>query len=82
MHISQEISLPNKLQLGKDGGTKSDEFSEKFQRGVGGVFFNPKIYVANFGNFKQGFLSMILIQNSNFRVFQQLYCEKSKQDTL
>ena len=37
MHISQEISLPNKLQLGKDGGTKSDEFSEKFQRGGKGV---------------------------------------------
>ena len=30
--------------------------------------FNPKIYVADFGNFKQGFLSMKLIQNSKFRV--------------
>ena len=34
-----------------------------FQRGRG-VIFNPKIYVADFGNFTQGFL----IQNSNFRV--------------
>ena len=33
-----------------------------------GVIFNPKIYVGNFGNFKQGFLSMKLIQYSNFRV--------------
>ena len=43
----------------------------------GEVIFNPKIYVADFGNFKQGFLSMKLIQNSNFRVqcmlFKQLY---------
>ena len=66
--------------LGKDPATKSDDFLEKCQGG--GVIFNPKIYIADFGNFKQGFLSMILIQNSNFRVFQQLYCEKSKQDTL
>ena len=28
----------------------------------GGVIFNPKIYVADFGNFKQGFLSMKLIK--------------------
>ena len=60
--------------LGTDGGTKSSEFSEKFQ---GGVIFNPKTYVADFGNFKQGFLIMKLIQKSNFRVqgmfFQQLY---------
>ena len=34
----------------------------------GRVIFNPKIYVADFGNFKQGFLSMKLIQKSNFRV--------------
>ena len=46
--------------LGKDGYTKSEEFSEKFQRGV--AIFNPKIYVADFGSFKQGFLSMNLIQ--------------------
>ena len=73
MHISQEISLPNKLQLGKDGGTKSDGFPKG--EGVGRVIFNPKVHVADFGNFKQGFLSMI--QKSNFRVqsmfVQQLY---------
>ena len=32
------------------------------------VIFNPKIYVADLGNFKQDFLSMKLIQKSNFRV--------------
>ena len=42
---------------GKGGATKSDEFSEKFQRGGGGIF-NPKKYIADFGNFKQGFWSM------------------------
>ena len=36
--------------------------------GEGEVIFTPKIYVADFGNFKQGFLSMKLIQKSNFRV--------------
>ena len=34
----------------------------------GGGIFNPKIYVADFGNFKQGFLSMKLIQKSKFKV--------------
>ena len=34
----------------------------------GGVIFNTKIYVLDFGNFEQGFLSMKLIQKSNFRV--------------
>ena len=48
--------------------------------------FGTKIYLnSDFGNFKQDFLIMKLIQNSNFRVqgmfFQQLYWEKSKQDT-
>ena len=37
----------------KEGGTQSDEFSEKFQRG--GFIFNPKVYVADFGNFNKGF---------------------------
>ena len=32
------------------------------------VIFSPKINVVDFGNFKQGFLSMKLIQKSNFRV--------------
>ena len=52
---------------GKGGATKSDECSEKFQREEG-VIFNPNIFVADFGNFQQGFLSMKLIQKSNFRV--------------
>ena len=49
---------------GKDPATKSDYFLEKCQGGAGGrVIFSPKIYVADFGNFKQGFLSMKLVQN-------------------
>ena len=60
----------------REGSCCPDEFSEKCQRG-GGVIFNPKTYIADFGNFKQGFLSMKLIQKSDFRVqgmfFQQLY---------
>ena len=36
----------------------------KVQKGV----FNPMIYIADFGNFKQGFLIMKLMQNSNFKV--------------
>ena len=32
------------------------------------VIFNLKIYIADFGTFKQGFLNMKLIQKSNFRV--------------
>ena len=43
-------------------------FRISFKGGGGGVIFNPKIYVAGFGNFKQEFLSMKLIQKSNFRV--------------
>ena len=37
--------------LGKDGVSKTDEFLEKFQKGVGGggVISNPKICVADFG---------------------------------
>ena len=60
------------MGYGKDPATKLDEFLEKCQRG-GGVIFNPKIYVAHFGNFKQGFLIMKLIQNSNFRVQGMLF---------
>ena len=32
------------LANGTDGDTKTDEFSEKFQKG-GGVISNPKIYM-------------------------------------
>ena len=47
----------------------------------GGVIFNPKLYIADFGKFKQGFLSMKLKKRrviSGFRVcfFQQLYWYK------
>ena len=34
----------------------------------GGVIFNPKIYVVDFGNFKQAILNMKLIRKSNFSV--------------
>ena len=57
------------IRLGKGSATKSDKFLEKCQRG-GGVIFNSKIYVADFGNFKQGFLSKKLIKRrviSGFR---------------
>ena len=39
------------LTLGKYGCANTDEFPENFQRGGGGVIFNPKIHVADFGNF-------------------------------
>ena len=52
-------SFPN---LGTGHAIKSDEFLEKFQRGDVGVIFNPKVYVADFGNFKQGSLSMKFVQ--------------------
>ena len=43
----------------------------------GGVIFSPKFFIADFVNFKQDFLIIKLLQNSNFRVqgmfFQQLY---------
>ena len=35
---------------------------------VGNSVVDPKIYVTDFGNFKQGFLSMKLIQKSNSMV--------------
>ena len=52
------MAAPNGMNFGKvsRGG-----------EGVG-VIFNQKNYVADLGNFKQVFLSMKLIQKSNFRV--------------
>ena len=41
--------------LGTDGVTKTDEFSEKFQREGGGIIFNPKIYIADFGPLNRAF---------------------------
>ena len=64
------MSTPHKT-LGTSDGTKTDEFSEKFQGEGKGVIFNPKIYIADFGNFKQGLLGMELIKRrvtSGFRV--------------
>ena len=55
-------------KLGTGHASMSDKFSEKYQRGTGGVIFNPKINIADLGNFKQGFLIMKSIQKSNFRV--------------
>merc|ERR1712012_714431 len=43
-------------------------FRESAKGRGGGVIFNPKKYIADFGIFNQGFLFMKLIQNSNFRV--------------
>ena len=42
------------LPLGTDEPTKTDVFSEKFQKG-GGVISNPKIYIADFCHYKRYF---------------------------
>ena len=56
------------------------EFSENFQGG--GVIFNPKIYIADFGKSKQGFLSKKLNQKSNSRVCIFNNCiEKNQNNT-
>ena len=43
------------------------------QKRGGGDIFNPKIYNADFGNFKQGFLIMKLIQNSHLTVSDMFF---------
>ena len=57
----------------------------KIPKGGGGHFQSKNLYCI-FWTFKQGFLSMKMLQKGHFRVqgmfFQQLYWEKSKQDTL
>ena len=72
------------LVIGRGGATKSDEFSKKCQRGGRGLF-QSKTLCSRFWEL-WGFLTMNLILNSNFNVqdmvFQQLYWEKSKPDTL
>ena len=60
--VSSEVFKLFDILLGKCPATKSDDFLEKLKKGGGGVIFDPKIYVADFGNFKQGFLSMKLTQ--------------------
>ena len=51
------VEMPPRL---RKGYTKSDDFSESSKGGE--VIFSPKIYIADYGNFKQGFLSMKSIQ--------------------
>ena len=59
------VALPNRINFWKSA------------KGGVGIIFNQKIHIADFGNFKRGFLIMKLIKFSNFRVqgmfFQQLY---------
>ena len=45
------LSKPLSNHFGKEGATKSDEFSYKFQRRGGGwgIIFKPKINIADFG---------------------------------
>ena len=49
--INEEVG---RVHLSKGGNLitllGTDDFSEKFQRGVGGIISNPKIYIAKFGN--------------------------------
>ena len=67
-----------KGRLGKDGYTKTDEFLEKFQTGGGGHFQSKNLY-CRFWTFKQGFLSMKLIQKGHFRVcFSTIVLRKIK----
>ena len=72
-NLRTKIKCKEYENLGTDGDIKSDDFL-KSSKGGGGIIFNLKIYIADFGNFKQGFLSVKLIQNSNFRVQGVPYC--------
>ena len=46
----EQLFLVGNINSGRGDGTKTDEFSEKFQRGGGrGGHFNPKTYIADFG---------------------------------
>ena len=55
-------------------------FTEKCLGG-GEVPFNPKTDVADYGNFKEGFCSMKLIQKSDIRVFFNNCIEKNQNKT-
>ena len=83
---SDQASVHNleSLKLDENGTKLSFREAYSYQIGwicgkvtKGGVIFNPKIYIADFGFFKQGLLIMKLIQKKLFRVegifFQQLY---------
>ena len=50
--------------LGKGSATKSNELLGKCPRGWG-VIFNPKNYIADFGNSKQGFLKTCILFITN-----------------
>ena len=49
-HVKGRVAAPNQMNFRKSA------------KGGRWAIFNPKIYVADFGNFKQGFLSMKLTQ--------------------
>ena len=61
----EQLFLVGNINSGTGDGTKTDEFSEKFQRGGSGGWgiFNPKIYIADFGPLyralKRGFWNKI-----------------------
>ena len=58
-------SIPsNPVHLGKGPATKWDEFSEKCQRGGGGVIFNSKIYIKDFGPLYRAFYGRF-VKNCN-----------------
>ena len=54
LHLIEVLALL--IQLGKGHPSKTDEFSEKFLGGGGGIF-NPKIYIAKFGPLNRAFLA-------------------------
>ena len=53
-----------------------------FRKRSKGGDVNPKIYVADFGNFKRGFLSMKLIQNSIFSPVQNSFLPTTDPETV
>ena len=71
--LDNVVATKDWRHFGTDDGTKTDEFSEKFQRegggaGSGGGHFQSKILCCRLWNLKQDFLSMELIQKSHFSV--------------
>ena len=59
----RSIVLQHVCELGTSDSTKTDEFSEKFQRGGGG-HFQSKNLCCRFWTYKQGFLSMKVEEKS------------------
>ena len=64
----ERVRLPNGGEKCISGSPNRMNFRKSAKGGVG-VIFNPKIQIADFANFKQGFLIMKLTQNSSFRVY-------------